>query len=149
MNPAPDADLHSVGEFYHNWVTRAVTDLVFKRLAEPQGAPRYRWDALLNPAPAPADAREALSAVASAAEQASRTIIPQPVRDFTADVAAGVTDLVEGAAEAVSSLVGTAEVTEEPAANDNKKPRSAAAKGKTPVKKSAAPRGRKPPATEV
>src|SRR4030095_4556844 len=34
MNPAPDAELVSVGEFYHNWVTRAVTDLVFKRLGE-------------------------------------------------------------------------------------------------------------------
>jgi len=149
MNPAPDADLHSVGEFYHRWVTRAVTDLVFKRLAEPQPAPRYRWDSLLNPAPAPADAREALSAVASAAEQASRTIIPQPVRDFTADVAAGVSDLVEEAAGAVSSLVGSAEVTEEPAVKDNKKLRSTAAKGKTPVKKSAAPRNRKTPSTEV
>jgi hypothetical protein len=149
MNPAPDADLHSVGEFYHNWVTKAVADLVFKRLAEPQPAPRYRWDALLNPAPEPADAREALSAVASAAEQASRTIIPQPVRDFTADVAAGVTDLVEQAAGAVSSFVSSDDVPAEPAAKDDKKPRSSAVKGKTPAKKSAAPRGRKTPSTEV
>src|SRR5918996_3230162 len=51
MNPAPDAELASVGEFYHNWIVNAVTDLVFKRLAEPAEGPRYRWDALLNPAP--------------------------------------------------------------------------------------------------
>jgi hypothetical protein len=51
MNPAPDADKHSVGEEFHNWVVDAVTELVFKRLAEPAQAPVYRWDALLNPAP--------------------------------------------------------------------------------------------------
>src|SRR5205823_3905060 len=51
MNPAPDAEMASVGEFYHRWVTEAVTDLVFKRLAEPQTAPRYRWDAMLTRAP--------------------------------------------------------------------------------------------------
>ncbi len=36
MNPAPDAELASVGEFYHNWISNAVTDLVFKRLSEAQ-----------------------------------------------------------------------------------------------------------------
>src|SRR5918998_854859 len=43
MNPAPDADLHSVGEFYHNWVTNSVADLVLKRLGESRAgaAPRY------------------------------------------------------------------------------------------------------------
>ena len=52
MNPAPDAELASVGEFYHNWITNAVTDLVFKRLGDTREAPSYRWDALLSPAPA-------------------------------------------------------------------------------------------------
>src|SRR5438477_4726237 len=51
MNPAPDAELQSVGEFYHGWVTEAVTNLVFKRLSEPTERPHYRWDALLNPEP--------------------------------------------------------------------------------------------------
>ena len=70
MNPAPDAELASVGEFYHNWITDAVTDLVFKRLGEQRERPRYRWDALLNPAPVKTDA------VASRSEQQSRTISP-------------------------------------------------------------------------
>src|SRR5205814_8246415 len=48
MNPAPDAELVSVGEFYHHWVTNAVTNLVFKRLEEKREQPRYRWDALLR-----------------------------------------------------------------------------------------------------
>jgi hypothetical protein len=73
MNPAPDAELASVGEFYHNWIVNAVTDLVFKRLAEPEEAPRYRWDALLNPPPVQT------YAVAAAAEQQARTITPAPV----------------------------------------------------------------------
>src|SRR5258707_1443710 len=72
MNPAPDAELASVGEFYHNWITNAVTSLVFKRLAERREAPRYRWDAILNPEPARA------YAVASATEQQARTITPAP-----------------------------------------------------------------------
>src|SRR6266536_3188441 len=71
MNPAPDAELASVGEFYHNWVTEAVTNLVFKRLREPRSQSRYGWDAFVNPAPARTEA------VASAAEQTSRTVKPR------------------------------------------------------------------------
>jgi len=70
MNPAPDAELASVGEFYHHWITNAVTDLVFKRLTERRERPRYRWDALLNPEPIKTEA------VASRSEQQSRTIVP-------------------------------------------------------------------------
>ena len=71
MNPAPDAELQSVGEFYHGWVTEAVTNLVFKRLSETGERPRYRWDAFLNPAPV------RIEAVASATEQAGRTVTPK------------------------------------------------------------------------
>ena len=70
MNPAPDAELASVGEFYHNWIANAVTNLVFKRLNEAHQAPRYRWDALLSPAPTQTNA------VASPSEQQSRTVQP-------------------------------------------------------------------------
>jgi hypothetical protein len=70
MNPAPDAELASVGEFYHNWIVNAVADLVFKRLAEPRQHSRYRWDAYLNPQ------SQSTAAVASASEQKSRTIVP-------------------------------------------------------------------------
>jgi hypothetical protein len=77
MNPAPDAELASVGEFYHKWITEAVIQLVFNRLAEPRERPRYRWDAFLNPEPSRA------YAVASAAEQQSRTINPKPVVETT------------------------------------------------------------------
>jgi hypothetical protein len=68
MNPAPDAELASVGDFYHNWIVNAVSDLIFKRLGQPQERPRYRWDAFLNPEPV------RTMAVASSAEQQERTI---------------------------------------------------------------------------
>lgn len=71
MNPAPDAELSSVGEFYHNWVTNAVTDLVFKRLAESRTPQQYRWDGFLNPAPTKTEA------VSSASDQTIRTITPK------------------------------------------------------------------------
>ena len=71
MNPAPDAELASVGEFYHNWIVSAMTDFIFKTLAEPRTHPRYRWDALLNPEPT------RTSAVASGTEQQGRTILPK------------------------------------------------------------------------
>jgi len=71
MNPAPDAELASVGEFYHNWIVSAMADFIFKKLAEPRMHPRYRWDALLNPEPT------RTSAVASGTEQQGRTIAPK------------------------------------------------------------------------
>jgi hypothetical protein len=104
MNPAPDAELASVGEFYHNWVTDAVVRLVFKRLAEPQQQVRYRWDALLNPAPQSKEETQTMSAVASAAEQSQHKIIPQPVREISADIAAGASDLVNEAKNVLSEL---------------------------------------------
>lgn len=72
MNPAPDAELASVGEFYHSWITDAVTNLVFKRLNQPRETPRYRWNSLLSPEPIQT------VAVASQSEQQSRTVVPKP-----------------------------------------------------------------------
>lgn len=103
MNPAPDADLHSVGAFYHEWVTLAVSNLIFERLGKPRRAPQYRWDALLNPV----DPQSLVSAVASAAEQSARTIIPEPVREIGSEIVAGVGQLISETAGAVSEIVET------------------------------------------
>jgi hypothetical protein len=73
MNPAPDAELTSVGEFYHNWVTNTVTDLIFKRLAEPRPAQTYRWDNFLNPASSRTEA------VASVTDQSNRTVTSRTI----------------------------------------------------------------------
>lgn len=99
MNPAPDAELISVGEFYHNWVTNAVTELVFKRLAEPRVHSEYRWDAFLNPAPVRTEA------VASTAEQSQRTIAPRPVETKQAKaVAAAAAEVAEPATNVAQSV---------------------------------------------
>jgi len=149
MNPAPDAELASVGEFYHNWVTDAVVNLVFKRLAEPLAQPHYRWDTMLNPRPLDTPVAQAMSAVASAVGQAIPASIPESGREIAADIAAGVTDLVEGAANAVSEFFGK---TGDPEASpeQNAKP-SRAASTKTPktttrksASKTATPRTKKP-----
>ncbi|MEJ7576188.1 MAG: hypothetical protein WKF74_04180 [Pyrinomonadaceae bacterium] len=148
MNPAPDAELISVGEFYHNWVTNAVVDFVFKRLAEPRAATnRYRWDALLNSGSVQeASAPEtALAAVASAAEQAARTIIPEPVREIGADIAAGVGALMSDAANAVSGIVEAVSQSPTETKEDTKQTRNASStKRSTAGKKPTASRKKKP-----
>ena len=32
MNPAPDAELASVGEYNHSWIVNKMTDFIFKKL---------------------------------------------------------------------------------------------------------------------
>jgi len=48
MNPAPDAELASVGEFNHRWIVDSMTEFILKRLEEGFDEPKYRWDGLLN-----------------------------------------------------------------------------------------------------
>src|SRR6266516_2713675 len=115
MNPAPDAELQSVGEFYHRWVMDAVTDLVFKRLAEPRARPRYRWDAFLNTEP------NTLAAVASVADQAARTILPQPVREIPREVAGEVSDFAAGAGDSIAQTAGSVIRVEVETKGDTKK----------------------------
>ena len=105
MNPAPDAELASVGKFYHEWLVESVTDLVFRRLAEPRPEQRYRWDALLNPASP--TGTQALAAAASAAKAATDSVIPQAVRELPSDIANAVGDIVGQATGVVSGLVDT------------------------------------------
>ena len=85
MNPAPDAELASVGEFYHNWIVDAVTKLVFRKLELPRERTRYRWDAFLNPEPINT------FAIASATEQQNRTIQPAHVAEKAQASAAAAT----------------------------------------------------------
>ena len=102
MNPAPDAELASVGEFYHNWICDSVADLVFRRLREGRPTQTYRWDALLNPVPAQT------SAIASATEQQSRTITPKTGAisgDKAKSAAAGETPI--GSPSALTEKTGT------------------------------------------
>lgn len=49
MNPAPDAELASVGEFNHRWIVDNMTDFILRKLEEGFDVTEYRWSAMLNP----------------------------------------------------------------------------------------------------
>ncbi len=139
MNPAPDAELASVGKFYHEWLVNAVSDLVFRRLAEPRAEQLYRWDALLNPASGAGS--QALAAAASAAKSATDSVIPRSVREFPSDIANAVGDIVSQATGVVSGLVSAVTDAVTPDADAESKSETDA----QPEAKSAAKRTRSTP----
>jgi hypothetical protein len=47
MNPAPDADLHSVGQANFDWVVGRVAELAVKKALTPRPPTAYRWDRFL------------------------------------------------------------------------------------------------------
>lgn len=49
MNPAPDAELASVGEYNHNWIVDNMTEFILKKLESGFDTPKHRWSAMLNP----------------------------------------------------------------------------------------------------
>lgn len=49
MNPAPDAELASVGEYNHRWIVDNMTDFILKKLKDGWETTEYRWSAMLNP----------------------------------------------------------------------------------------------------
>jgi hypothetical protein len=140
MNPAPDAELQSVGEFYHNWVTNAVTDLIFKKLEEPREKPAYRWDALLNLG---ADNQPQMASAAAAGASES-SIIPAPVRELGSEIVSGVGELVDNAAAAVSEMVEGIVTPSPKASRGSKKENGSKASTKEPTKKSTSTRSKKP-----
>ena len=107
MNPAPDADLHSVGPFYHKWVTDAVTDLIFKRLSESTPSPRYRWDPLLAGRDLTTIGENFTASVNSIAEEVNK-IISGPVQEAGEDFASGVVAIASDAAESLAQIAGSA-----------------------------------------
>jgi hypothetical protein len=59
MNPAPDAELASVGEYNHRWIVDSMTDFILKKLETGLDRPQYTWSAMLTP---PATAKPAKKA---------------------------------------------------------------------------------------
>ena len=66
MNPAPDAEIASVGEKNHYWIVNAMTEFILNKLKTGFDTPEFKWTAMLNPqqqskkkaaAPAPAEAK--------------------------------------------------------------------------------------------
>jgi hypothetical protein len=48
MNPAPDADLHSVGQANFDWIVDSVADLAVKKALEPRPDVELRWNKFLS-----------------------------------------------------------------------------------------------------
>jgi hypothetical protein len=68
MNPAPDAELASVGEYNHNWIVNSLTDFILRNIEEGIGTPQYRWSEMLNP---PAKKAKAATVTRKPAERAA------------------------------------------------------------------------------
>jgi len=104
MNPAPDADLHSVGKENFEWIVEAVADLAVKKAktAKPK-VPEFHWSAYLGAAsqtakaaekkvakPAKESAKAAKKIAAKkpaakgAGKSASRAAVEQPVATVSA-----------------------------------------------------------------
>ncbi|WP_352430088.1 hypothetical protein [Pyrinomonas sp.] len=116
MNPAPDADLYSVGEFYHNWVTDAVTDLVFRKLEEGAHV-AYQWDALLT------------------GRASGLQALPESVREIGAGVAATVGNIVSEAASVVNDVIDSVIGPEEDKPKRSRSPRGTSRKPSSPRRK--------------
>jgi hypothetical protein len=50
MNPAPDADLHSVGQKNFDWIVQMVADLAVKRAKAAPSVTDFHWGAFLGAA---------------------------------------------------------------------------------------------------
>lgn len=48
MNPAPDAELASVGARNHNWIVDAMTELILRKIAGGEKTPEYSWSGMMN-----------------------------------------------------------------------------------------------------
>jgi hypothetical protein len=48
MNPAPDADLNSVGQANFDWIVREVADLAIAKAKKAPHVPELRWAAFLG-----------------------------------------------------------------------------------------------------
>lgn len=59
MNPAPDAELASVGEYNHRWIVDAMTDLVFQKIQSEIEPTVCSWPAMLDTGSAKAAAKPA------------------------------------------------------------------------------------------
>ncbi len=73
MNPAPDADLHSIGREHFHWVVDAIADLAVKKAkASEKFLPELRWAVMLNgQTSAPSAKKEPLVTKKAAAKKAA------------------------------------------------------------------------------
>jgi glutathione synthase/RimK-type ligase-like ATP-grasp enzyme len=76
MNPAPDAELASVGEYNHNWIVNELTDFILEKLGSGFDIPEYTWSKQLAPARTPKKRAAAKSDSPTAKKTTSKTKTP-------------------------------------------------------------------------
>ena len=80
MNPAPDADVNSVGKANFDWIVNNVAELAVRKAKEHTGKPaEYRWSAFLNGGFANQEKSAAASSEKSAAKD-SGSAASKPLR---------------------------------------------------------------------
>jgi hypothetical protein len=73
MNPAPDADLHSVGQANFDWIIKEVADLAIAKAAHAPAPPKeLRWATFLSGTSASTPAKKATGKKAPAKKSAPR-----------------------------------------------------------------------------
>ncbi len=72
MNPAPDADLHSVGQANFDWIVREVADLAIEKAKAGRQSAELRWSAFLSGDSGAAPAKEAKPAKKVAAKKKAK-----------------------------------------------------------------------------
>ena len=86
MNPAPDADVNSVGQENFEWIVNAVADLAVKKARQHTGKlSEYRWSNFLGggataPAPATTSSSPAKPAKAPKSPDASKEVVQRASR---------------------------------------------------------------------
>ncbi|MDE8347564.1 MAG: hypothetical protein POH28_15525, partial [Acidocella sp.] len=89
MNPAPDADLHSVGEASFEWIVSEVAALAIdKAKKSPIQFSELRWSSFLNPQPAAKAAAKKPAAKKAAAKQSA--VKKSPAKKSTKSIAKSV-----------------------------------------------------------
>jgi glutathione synthase/RimK-type ligase-like ATP-grasp enzyme len=79
MNPAPDAELTSVGQENFDWIVKEVADLAIAKAAAAPHMPELRWSAFLGAAPAPSKKRKKKSAKKKTAQKKAAPANPAKV----------------------------------------------------------------------
>ena len=93
MNPAPDADLHSVGRENFEWIVEAVAELAIRKAtAAKEAVPEFHWSAYLAGGAKPAEGKTAVKKAAApkkaAAKKAARKKTPPASPEDIATVSA-------------------------------------------------------------
>jgi hypothetical protein len=71
MNPAPDADLHSVGQANFDWIVKEVADLAIAKAQKAPHVPELRWASFLGAEPPKPPAKKHAKKKAPAAKKAT------------------------------------------------------------------------------